>query len=288
LTNFGTMAWSPLNYVRVAWDILFIVDFTFSGIALVPQLAAWCYREPAKFTRRAAVIWIVLSLGVAGVYELAKMSGYGFSARTAVAASALIAAILIVPRIQGRGFAWTRVGWSRVAMAVLCAYLVGAGVAHRKALAYTADYASSHQLKVVSMAALPLPPTLTHWAGVISTPEGVWRTTFQIPGGKLERAQLYGETDPNRYIAEAKNLRQVQVYLWFARFPVWQVEQVQGRTVAEVTDVRFFRENAQEINNDSPPEPHETKARFLARGFTFQVVFDAAGKVISGGFKAPE
>ncbi|MGH9678480.1 MAG: metal-dependent hydrolase, partial [Candidatus Acidiferrales bacterium] len=65
-TSFGTMTWSPLNYSRLAWDWIFIVDFTFSGIALVPQLAAWCYREPERFPKRAAVVWAVLSAGVLG------------------------------------------------------------------------------------------------------------------------------------------------------------------------------------------------------------------------------
>ena len=292
LTNFGTMAWSPLNYSRVAWDWLFIIDFSFSGMAFVPQLAAWCYREPAQFARRAGILWLVLSVCAAGVYEFAEVSGYGFSFWVVGIASVVIAALLFGPQIRGAGFGWTRASWCRVAMAVLCAYLVCAAVFHQKALAYAADYATSHHLQVTSLAALPLPPTLTHWAGVITTPEGVWRTTFSVPGGAVERAQLYGETDPNRFIAEAKTLRDVQIYLWFARFPVWQVEQVQGRTVAEVTDVRFFREDVSEHRsehrNDSTTAPRETKGRFIARGFTFQVVFDTAGNVISDGFKAPE
>ena len=53
LTNFGTMVWSPLKYSRPAWDWLFILDLTLTSIALVPQLAAWCYRKPEKFGRRA-------------------------------------------------------------------------------------------------------------------------------------------------------------------------------------------------------------------------------------------
>src|SRR6266550_7071949 len=36
VTNFGTMVWSPLNYSRVAWDWLFILDLGFSGMALLP------------------------------------------------------------------------------------------------------------------------------------------------------------------------------------------------------------------------------------------------------------
>jgi inner membrane protein len=41
VTNFGTMAWSPLNYSRPAWDWIFILDLTLTAIALVPQFAAW-------------------------------------------------------------------------------------------------------------------------------------------------------------------------------------------------------------------------------------------------------
>ena len=31
LTDYGTMIWSPLEWSRPAWDILFIVDFTFTA-----------------------------------------------------------------------------------------------------------------------------------------------------------------------------------------------------------------------------------------------------------------
>src|SRR5438034_1219903 len=53
VTSFGTMIWSPLKWSRPAWDLLFIVDFTFTAILLVPQLLAWVYSEPAKMWSRA-------------------------------------------------------------------------------------------------------------------------------------------------------------------------------------------------------------------------------------------
>ena len=40
VTTFGTMIWSPLDWSRPAWDILFIVDFSFTAILLLPQLMA--------------------------------------------------------------------------------------------------------------------------------------------------------------------------------------------------------------------------------------------------------
>src|SRR5437899_11076453 len=59
VTSFGTMIWSPLKWSRPAWDLLFIVDFTFTAILLVPQLLAWVYSEPAKMWSRALGTWLV-------------------------------------------------------------------------------------------------------------------------------------------------------------------------------------------------------------------------------------
>ncbi len=288
ITNFGTMAWSPINYSRPAWDWVFIVDFTISGVALAAQLAAWCYRQPKKFADRAAMIWAVLAMGVLAVYELAQVTGFTFSPLVAGVACALLTALVFAPRIHGMGFRWTRATWSRAAFAVLCIYIGSAAVAHRKALAYAEAFAVTHQLRVESLAALPLPPTLTHWAGVVSTPQGVWRISLRLPGGKMDSAQFYPTNDAGQFVAEAKGLRDVQVYLWFARFPIWNVEHLQGTTVAEVTDVRFFRRDLTNWGDDPPPGGRDLKERAGSPGFTFQVVFDAGGKIISHGFKRPE
>jgi len=284
-TNFGTMVWSPLNYSRAAWDWLFIIDLGFSWMTLLPQFAAWCYREPAKFTWRATIVWVALTGGAFAAHAVADAAGFGFPAWVVGAASGLMATVLFAPALGGTGFRWRRASWCRVGMAALCVYLAFAAAAHRKALAYTENFAASHHLRVENLAALPLPPTLTHWTGVITTPEGVWRTIFHVPGGTLERTQLYAEVGSDRFVAEAEQLRDVQVYLWFARFPIWKVTRGEGRTVADVTDVRFFRG---EDSNDPqrPGDPAGTRAN--APGFTFEVVFDSDGHVISHGFKRPE
>lgn len=287
-TNFGTMVWSPLNYSRMAWDWIFILDFTFSGLALVPQLAAWCYREPAKFAWRAGVLWSALTAVTFGVRTLADTAGYGFPVWVVGVASALIALILFGPALRGMGFEWRRSSWCRVGAAALCVYLVLAAAAHRSALGFAKDFAASHHLPVENVAALPLPPTLTHWTGVITTPEGIWRTTFHVPGGALERSEIYANAGSDRYVAEAEQLRDVQVYLWFARFPIWQVTQGGGRTVAAVTDVRFFRGENSEASGDSQRPKRFAGIRTRGAGFTFEVVFDAAGRIVSHGFKEPE
>jgi membrane-bound metal-dependent hydrolase YbcI (DUF457 family) len=288
VTSFGTMVWSPLNYSRMSWDLLFIVDFGFSSMGLAPQLAAWCYREPAKFAWRAGIVWTALTAGAFGVYAFADVMGYGFPAWVVGVASALMAAVLFAPASKGIGFQWRRANWCRAGMAAMCLYLALAAAAHRQALAYAAEFAASRHLRVDHLAALPLPPTLTHWAGVITTPEGVWRTTFDLPGGDHERAQLYANVGSDRYVAKAEQLRDVQVYLWFARFPIWQVTQRAGQTVADVTDVRFFRGDDSEGSAGAEPLRRRAGARTRTVGFIFEIVFDAQGRVISHGFKEPE
>ncbi len=80
VTNFGTMIWSPLSYSRVAWDWLFILDLGFSGMAVLPQFAAWCYREPAKFAWRAGIVWVALTGGAFAAHAAANTAGFGFPA----------------------------------------------------------------------------------------------------------------------------------------------------------------------------------------------------------------
>ncbi len=287
-TNFGTMVWSPVNYSRVAWDWIFILDFTFSAIALIPQLAAWCYREPAKFGPRAGAVWVALTVATFGIYMLADGAGYGFPGWVVGADGALMALVFFGPSITGMGFGWRRADWCRAGAVALCIYMGLAATAHRSALAYAKDFAVANHLPVENVAALPLPPTLTHWAGVITTPDGIWRTTFHVPGGRIERTQVYANAGSDRYVAQAEQLRDVQVYLWFARFPIWQVTQEEGHTVAAVTDVRFFRGEKTEGNDDPQRPKRFAGIRTGGAGFTFEVVFDAAGRVISHGFKQPE
>jgi hypothetical protein len=289
VTNFGTMVWSPLRYSRPAWDWVFILDLTLTSIALVPQLAAWCYREPGQFWSRSLGVWAVLTAGAFGTYWFASAAGYGFPIVVAIAASAIFAAIIFLPSAKGTGFRWTRAAWCRVALVILCGYIGLAAAAHHKALADVEHFAVDRHLQVEALAALPLPPTLTHWVGLITTPEGVWRATFHEPGGAVEGSWLYLNSQSLPFIEESLKLRDVQIYLWFARFPVWRVVQRDGnRTAVEVSDVRFFREGDPFVLADPKVSQSLASARPRRAGFTFEVVFDAQGQILSHGFKEPE
>ena len=290
VTSFGTMAWSPLNDSRPAWDWIFILDLSLTALALVPQFAAWCFREPAQFRRRSLAIWALLTAGGFGTYLFASASGYGFPEWVCALLSAIFAAILFLPAASGAGFRWTRARWCRAGLAMVCAYIALAAATHRRALAQVQKFAAEQHLSVESLAALPLPPTFTHWVGIVSTPEGVWRTTFHEPSGSVENTQLYLDAKSIPMVEEAVKLRDVQIYLWFARFPVWRVVRREGNeTALEISDVRFFREGDPLVAGDPPASRSSARAARPRRaGFTFQIIFDAHGRVISDGFKEPE
>ncbi len=289
VTSFGTMLWSPLRYSRPAWDWIFIIDLTLTGIALVPQLAAWCYRDPEQFWRRSIGTWAVLTVGAIGGYFLANISGYGFPIAVVGAVSGIFAAVIFVPAAKGAGFGLTRANWCRAGLVLLCAYIGFAAAMHHKAFADVEHFAASQHMQVENLAALPLPTTLTHWVGLVSTPEGVWRATFDEPGGAVETTQLYTDAQSRKLIEEARKLRDVQVFLWFARYPVWRVHQTDGqKTVVEISDVRFFREHVPDVAPDPQSAGGGSGIRPRPTGFTFDVVFDAGGQIISHGFREPE
>src|ERR1700722_8852039 len=210
-TSFGTMVWSPLRYSRPTWDWVFIIDLTLTSIALAPQLAAWCYREPAQFWNRSFGIWAALTLGAVGAYFFAGSAGFGFPVAFVGVASVIFAALIFLPATtKGAGYRWTRASWCRVALILLCAYIALAAETHHKALTDVEHFAADQHLQVESLAALPLPPTLTNWVGLISTPDGVWRAFLHEPSGAIETTQLYIEPQCQPIIAEAEKLHDGQ------------------------------------------------------------------------------
>ena len=63
MTSFGTRMWTPISQQRVAWDLLFIIDFSFTAIILLPQIAAWIYSDRVKSRMRALWMWLLFTLG---------------------------------------------------------------------------------------------------------------------------------------------------------------------------------------------------------------------------------
>ncbi len=270
VTTFGTMIWSPLEWSRPAWDLIFIIDFTFTALLLCPQILAWVYRQGEGLKNRAIITWSVLALASLGVAALLQIVGAPISAQTAVTMIMLLAAFFLLPAVRFRGLRVRYSTWNRAGLAAAIAYLGAALYAHRAALERVEKFAWLFQLQVESLGALPLPPSLWHWDGLVNTPHGVYEVRLDLSEPALQSTiehRYYPDAIPNQYIDLARRLPEVQTVLWFSRFPVTRFHREGSDAIVEIYDARF---------------PQVRKDRSAA--FTYRVRMDESGKVLSQGW----
>ena len=103
--------------------------------------------------------------------------------------------------------------------------------------------------------ALPLPPSLWHWDGLVLAPRGVYEKRMDLSGqpgsGSGGSAatpssevfpleyRYYPDAPPNSYIDAARRLPEVQTVLWFSRFPVTRFHKEGSDAIVEISDLRF-------------------------------------------------
>lgn len=277
LTTFGTMIWSPLDYSRPAWDWVFIIDLTVTSLALMPQLAAWAYQRPKRVLRRALPLWAICAAAAFALVPLLHRYGVPFENDTALVVSLFLAGLFILPLRHGTG---TRVGrgkWCRIGLALTGLYLASAGAIHRSALQQITQFAEENRLNVQNIAALPLPPSLGHWSGLISTPEGLYRLQFDEFSGDPVQIRFFRSVETNSYVSSARNLPGVQKFLWFARFPLFQYFERSGQPVVRISDMRFYgvpTRPSLSVPNDIDDLPTT---------FTYEIVFTPDGRIVSQG-----
>lgn len=266
VTSFGTMIWSPFSRVRPAWDVIFIVDFTFSALLLVPQFAAWVHRDPARNLLRASRMWALFSVLALGVLWFTASMGFPFSVWIVPIASAIFAAIFFLPLIGNRGAKISRSTWARFGLLTATAYLLLCTYAHHVALVHVRDFAAAQKIEAQDIAALPLAPSLLDWEGIILTDRGVYRLNEKLLSSSSVNLDFFPDSPPDNYLATARTLSGVQTYLWFARFPVFTVHPVAGNKALDISDIRFKLGTSTQVP-----------------GFTYRVLFDPTGNVIHEG-----
>jgi membrane-bound metal-dependent hydrolase YbcI (DUF457 family) len=277
VTTFGTMIWSPLEWSRPAWDILFIVDFTFTAILLLPQLLAWTFEDPEHARRRAIVMWIVFTPAPFLISRIALFVGAPISDTVVVVATALFAVLFLFPAMRGLGARVCYERWNRAGLTVAIAYVLAATYAHHVAYGRVERFAAQQGLQVKAIGALPFPPSLWRWDGLVRAPRGVYEMRMDLgdrlfPNGssgdpRVLEHTYYPDAFPNRFIEEARRLPEVQKVLWFARFPVTHFHQDGSDAVVEFSDLRF-----PQIRRDRPAS------------FTYRVRFAPDGMVLSQGW----
>src|SRR5712691_11064424 len=273
VTSFGTMIWSPLEWSRPAWDLIFIVDFTLTAIFLVPQLLAWVYAHPEKVRGRAVGMWLVFLPALFLIARIGEMVGAPISGRVVLSAMVIFAALFLLPALLGWGAKIRHDNWNRVGFAASLIYVACAFYAHHVALSRVQKFAELDHLQIESIGALPLPPSLWHWDGMVRTERGVYELRMDL-ADKAASGQLlalehryYPDAPPNSYIEVAKRLPEVQKVLWFTRFPVTRFHKEGDVAVVEISDLRFPRAR--------PGRP---------ASFTYRVRFGTDGNVLSQGW----
>lgn len=267
-TSFGTRMLNPFSKDRVAWDFLFIIDFVFTALILLPQLAAWVHQRTETTMNRAAKMWGFCTVLAVGTWSLARAAEFPFSIWIVVIVSVLFAALFFIPMLNDWGSNVRRSAWCRAGFYVACAYIIACGVAHQVAISRVRAFAAMHGLTVEKLGALPLPPSFLNWNGMVLTPDGVYQSTFSLRDAGQPNFRLVPNSPPNRFTEEAARLEPVQTYLWFARFPVCRFMSIGERKIVEYADPRFFEGNAR-----NGPMP-----------FTFAVIFDSQGKLLHYGW----
>jgi membrane-bound metal-dependent hydrolase YbcI (DUF457 family) len=284
VTSFGTMIWSPLKWSRPVWDLIFIIDFSLSAILLVPQILAWVYAKREKLRARALGCWVVASLAAVVVYAIAQGVGAPISVGATLATIVILAALFFLPAVRFWGLRVSRASWNFAGFVAAIGYIALAVFAHRAAFARVQKFAADEHLDVRAIGALPLPPSLWHWDGLVRGPHGVYETRIQfgeIPGqgeaaasaapGAFPLEYLYYPDAPgNSYIDAAKQLPEVKTVLWFCRFPVTRFHKEGSDAIVEIADLRF---------------PHVRPDR--PASFTYRVRFGAPGNVVSQGWVKP-
>jgi membrane-bound metal-dependent hydrolase YbcI (DUF457 family) len=277
VTTFGTMIWSPLAWSRPAWDILFIIDFTFTAILLIPQLLAWAYQDPKYSRRRATFMWAIFTPIPFLISRLGVVVGAPIANEAVLLGTVAVAVLFLVPALRGWGLRVRYQTWSRAGLLLAVAYILTAACAHRMAFARLQEFASQEKLEVQTIGALPLPPSLWHWDGLVRAPRGVYEVRMDLSDGLFRKGAamnasviertFYPDAIANTFIEAARELPEVQKVLWFSRFPVTRFYKEGRDAVVEIADLRFSQ-----IRRDRPA------------AFTYRVRFAPDGKVLSQGW----
>ena len=274
ITNFGTMVWAPLNYTRVAWDWIFIVDLTFTSFALMPQLAAWAFRPLQNSWKRALPLWAAFSGAAFVLGPMVRPLDIPFPTGASFVIAGALGCFFLLPLRRGTGSRAGRGKWCRIGVALLVGYLSFAATLHRSAFQHVSEFAAQAHFDVQNIAALPLPPSLARWAGLIETPDGIYRIQFAQLGDEPFHIDFFPQAPPNQFVASAKALSEVQTFLWFARFPLFKFLERDGKPTVEISDLRFYgQRRPATLQGDVPPQTT----------FTFEVVFSPDGKILSEG-----
>jgi membrane-bound metal-dependent hydrolase YbcI (DUF457 family) len=267
MTSFGTRIWFPVSRERAAWDLLFIIDFGFTAIVLLPQIVPWIYSDGARARARAIRMWVVFTLSGLAIWGLTCAAGFPFHFWVAVLISALLAVVFFGPAVRAWGFGTTRAGWCQMGTLAMVGYLFACSLAHHAAILRAKAFADQNHIVIDRIAALPIPPSLLSWGDAIRSPDGLFEAQLDLRDSKPPAFNYIADSPPDAFIQRAFQLPEVKLYWEFARFPSIHSFVEENHHVVELGENRFGNGR-----------------RRSTQPFTYEVVFDIAGNVIEEGW----
>jgi membrane-bound metal-dependent hydrolase YbcI (DUF457 family) len=239
MTSYGTRIWDPVSGVRVAWDLLFIIDFTFTALVLAPQVAAWVSSKASKSRGRGIGMFVLFNAAALGVWWLCAKIGLPFALWVVALIWVIFGAIFLLPAFLGHALEISRERWCRTGVYVTLFYLAVCWVEHHRALQRVSEFANGTGFAIDRAGALPSPPSLFVWNGLIRTPAGVYISHFDLRDAKPPEFVFVKDSPPSDYVARAVEMKDVQVYWNFARFPMIHTGRQGDQEIVDFGDLRF-------------------------------------------------
>jgi membrane-bound metal-dependent hydrolase YbcI (DUF457 family) len=265
-TAYGTQIFFPFSDRRVAWDMLFIIDLVFTGILIIPQLITWVYKNHETAIYRAGIAcfgFYLLSFPTA--IFLSRLAHVGFPWKILLVVDFLFIVFISAPGIKGWIYRWNPAIPCRIGLAVLLSYMGLCGINHHLALKKVEDYIQKERLQAFSYAAFPRPFSPFSWSGVIKTQGASYQSWLNVLTSQPIQFSFFQDPPKNNYITIAENLPVVQLFLWFARFPVITYQTLGQTHVIEYLDLRFH-------------------TGYRRTPFVLEIIMGPDGKVLEKGF----
>jgi inner membrane protein len=212
LTSYGTMIFSPFWGKRFAWDLVFIIDLTFSGILFLPFLASLFWRRRAQWICRGSILGLALYILFCWVQHDRAIEEAKTSARNTKEEVLLIASLpQPLSPFRWANYIETK---DRVYQGFVDLLLKSSTPVKSQQPPLTPDASIRERLKKLN--------------------------SLYRPPGKVEYPS-FRKTNGSPWVEKALATDGIKFFFWFARFPVVQsVLSMDGTHRVEFMDVRFF------------------------------------------------
>ncbi|HXE75649.1 MAG TPA: metal-dependent hydrolase [Candidatus Xenobia bacterium] len=293
-TSWGTQVFYPFSRERAVWDWMFIIDFIFTSILLLPLVLAWIYRDRGLAMKRGAASWAALTAFTALMISwAAPFFDLSFQWRLFALLSAALVALFLLPALGGWGFRIPGATFARLGVVALVAYYTLCASSHYAALKRVEALAPTASGTPTAVAAIPQPLSPLRWSGLVRTRAGIYQNWFSLAEPETPPFEFF-RSENNDWVLRAEKLPEVQTYLWFARFPVARYRpagSLPGRTRAgaEAGDTALPGDKARETGGGAYHIVEWSDRRFNSwrrrrPAFAFRVIFNDRGEVLEVGF----